>query len=141
MTQNASQSSPRLLPLDLFLIINSILLKRTVIANSKRPTHQLVPAIKSKQDRNDIKCDVIHIHGSLDKNEIFKLTNILCSKITVNRFNPRAIVVTSAADLGIDHEEAIPIVNNEIPDYPGTAVQRLGRASRMGKLSTFILVA
>ena len=87
-----------------------------------------------------MRCDS-YSHGSLDKNKIFKLTNILCSKIAVNGFNPRALAVTSAADLGIDHEEAILIVNNEIPDYPGTAVQRLGRASQMGKLSTFIIVA
>jgi len=59
----------------------------------------------------------------------------------VDRFFPRILLATAAADLAIDRHDVGIVLNLEWPEDVGSAVQRRGRAGRMGHLASFILIA
>ena len=79
---------------------------------------------------------MLHVHGSLSKNEKFNLIKIFVSHLQIEDFNPRVLVGTSATDLGIDKSKLKRVQIYEWCEDLSTFVQRRGRASRDGELST-----
>ena len=86
-------------------------------------------------------CDVMHIHGKMDKDDKFASINLFCGNVIVDGFNPRCLVTTASSDLGVNHPNAQFILNLEWTDSIATFAQRMGRASRAGQESQFVLVA
>ena len=112
-----------------------------VFANTRKLTHSLVKSLESKLDANQIRSDVVHIHGKLSKEEKFHLINFFCGKSTIKDFDPKAMVATSSADLGVDHPDAQCIIEMQWSDSPSTYGQRRGRGGRLGQLSIMITIA
>ena len=94
-----------------------------VFANSCRLTVNLKKSLEGKTDKKGIHSDVVHIHGMLDKDEKFILINLFCGKITIDKFEPRALVSTSSVDLGVDHPNAQYVLENQWSESPSTYVQ------------------
>lgn len=112
-----------------------------IYCNSKALTNQLLTPLETKIDERGIVADVIHIHGSLTKEEKFAFTSLLVGAITVPDFHPRALIATAAADVAIDDSRVEYVLNIEFPEDCATAVQRKGRASREGQPAQFTIVA
>jgi superfamily II DNA helicase RecQ len=112
-----------------------------VFANARRLTQSLTKTLEDKLDEEGITCDVVHIHGKLDKVEKFHLVNLFCQKTTVDLYDPRVAVATSTSDHGVDHPDAQHVINMEWPDSVSTLVQRKGRASRAGQAAIFMIIA
>ena len=88
-----------------------------------------------------IKADVLHVHGMLQKYRKFDIINIFCKKTIVPDYDPRAIVATAAADLGISHPLYNKVNNNKRTDNAAYIVQRKGQGSRNGEDSTTMCIA
>jgi len=76
-----------------------------IFVNTKSLSHKLLPLLKRKLAENDIAVDVVHVHGSLAKEEKLNLIKLLMKTMTVGDFNPNILLATSAADIGIDHPD------------------------------------
>ena len=63
----------------------------------------MLPLLDGKLGDKNVAVDVIHVHGSLAKDEKLNLTKLLMGTMTVLDFNPNILLATSAADLGINH--------------------------------------
>ena len=86
-----------------------------IFAHSKALTHRLLPALEAKMDTAQVYCDVLHIHGSLSSDEKFNLTRIFCKQVKVTGFNPRVLMATAAADLGLNRKDANCVMGMEWP--------------------------
>ena len=112
-----------------------------VFINSKMRSFKIVKSLEDKLDLANIADDVIHLHGSLRKEEKFALINIVTGKVKVTDVSPRSMVATSAADLGIDHSDCRAVFILEWPDSISVYIQRRGRGSRDGRSSETRLAA
>jgi len=112
-----------------------------IFANSKALTHRLLPALEAKMDTAQIHCDVLHIHGSLSSDEKFNLTRIFCKQVKVTGFNPRVLMATAAADLGMNRKDAEFVTEMKWPRNIASYVQRCGRAAQDGRTATMHLIA
>jgi superfamily II DNA helicase RecQ len=112
-----------------------------VFVNMKTLSHKLLPLLEAKLADSRVAVDVIHIHGSLDKDEKLSLVKLLMGSMTVSDFNPNAMIATSAADVGMNHPNVGLVLIFEWPEDVATYVQRRGRGGRQGQRARTILVA
>ena len=112
-----------------------------VFANSKALTHSLVKSLEPKLDKLDHRPDVIHVHGSLNKDEKFGRIQLFVGAISVDGISPKVCVSTSAADVGIDHQDCRLVTILEWTSDVASFCQRRGRGSRDGRNSRTLLVA
>lgn len=112
-----------------------------LFANSKALTHRLLLALEKKMDEKHVTSDVVHIHGSMNKDEKFGAINLFTGALVITDYDPRVLVATSSADLGIDRSDGRIVTIFEWPDSMSTVAQRRGRGSRDGAPSTTLVVA
>ena len=98
--------------------------------NSKVQTHKMVENLELKLDKQSLRVDVVHIHGSLTKEDKFSHTKLFCGKLVVDGYNPRIMVGTASADHGIDRPDGRLMINYEWPETLMIWTQRKGRLSR-----------
>ena len=109
--------------------------------NGRALSFHLVSGLEGKLDSHGIAADVVHIHGKLRLEDKMNFSKLYCRKIHVPDYDPRVLVATSAADLGIDHPNAQCGLNNEWPASISTFVQRRGRASRRDEDALIVVIA
>ena len=102
-------------------------------ANSKVLPHRLLTTIKAKLDKEAIDFDIVHLHGSLSKEEKTGFMELFTGAVIVDGFNGRVMIATAAADLGVDHRECEFVLIFEWPDSISAFKQRSGRGSRDGR--------
>ena len=112
-----------------------------VFANLKALTHNLVKTLEPKLDKLDNRPDVLHVHGSLKKEDKFRRIQLFVGAISVPGLNPKVMVSTSAADVGIDNKDCRHVTIFEWPSDGASFCQRRGRGSRDGRDSKTLLVA
>ena len=112
-----------------------------VFVNSKAQSHRIVPKLEAKLDMKKVTADLIHIHGSVGKKGKLKLIKLFVQTLRVAGFEPRVLVATSSADVGIHHKDGGFVIIIEWPSDLATYVQRRGRTSRRGQPSIVIVVA
>ncbi len=112
-----------------------------VFANARRLTTALAKSLEEKLDEEGNECDVVHLHGKLEKEEKFHLSNLFCQKTTLSDYDPRVLIATSTSDHGVDHPDAQLVVNMEWTDSIPTFVQQKGRSSRNGQRTIMKLIA
>ena len=129
---------------NLDLLVNFVATKRGsafLYCNSKVQTHKMVENLELKLDKQSLRVDVVHIHGSLAKEEKFSHTKLFCGKLVVEGYNPRIMVGTASADHGIDRPDGRLMINYEWPETLMIWTQRKGRLSRDLFFSNAILHA
>ena len=109
-----------------------------IFVNMKSLSHKLLPKL---EDKLQGAVDVIHVHGSLAKEEKLTMIKLLMGTILVSGFHPNVLLATSAADIGINHPNCLMVLIFEWPEDLATYVQRRGRAGRRGQEAVVILVA
>ena len=112
-----------------------------IFATSRALTHRLYSTIESKLDAKGEEIDVLHVHGRLPKQTKFDMINIFCRNMSFDGFNPRVLVATCAADIGVDCPDANHVMNIEWVHNISSWIQRMGRRSRHGQRSVIINVA
>ena len=112
-----------------------------VFVNTKSLSTRMLPLLEGKLGEKNVAVDVIHVHGSLAKDEKLNLIKLLMGTMTVLDFNPNILLATSAADLGINHPNVGLVLICEWPEDIATYVQRRGRSGRAGQYARVILVA
>jgi len=98
-------------------------------------------SFEKKLVKQGVAVDVVHVHGHLQKYEIFQLINIFCGKIVVGGYHPQALVTTASSEVGVNHRNAQGILNMEMLESISASRQRQGWASRDGQSSWFHIVA
>ena len=107
--------------------------KLVLFTNSKRNSFKFVAALERKLDeaKLPVPVDVLHIHGSLLKMEKFWRVRLFCHKIgDSGDANLRALVGTSAVNVGIDNDAIDMVIRFEFPRDLATVFQECGRGSR-----------
>ena len=112
---------------------NSARGKLVLFTNSRSNLFKYVVALERKLDeaKLPLPVDVLHIHGSLLKMEKFWRVRLFCheSDDSVDT-NLRAMVGTSAVNVGIDDSAIDMVLCFEFPRDLATAFQECGRGSR-----------
>ena len=72
-----------------------------VFVGSKSKSHHLLTELERKLNDALLTVDVIHVHGSLSKEEKFWLIRIYCANIDAADLCGRILLATSAANVGI----------------------------------------
>ena len=110
-------------------------------ANSKVLPHRLLTTLKAKLDKEAIDFDIVHLHGSLSKEEKTGFMEFFTGTVLVDCFIGRGMMATAAADLVVDHCECEFVLIFELPDSLSTVKERSGRGSCDGRKSHTVLVA
>ena len=105
-----------------------------VFVGSKAKSHHLLHELERKLDEALLTVDVIHVHGSLSKEEKYWLIRIFCAKINVDELCSRILLATSAANVGIDNELAKYVLQLGWPRDLCTYFQQRGRAGRVAAM-------
>ena len=108
-----------------------------VFSNSKALSRNILPVVEAKLDKTEVSCDVLHVHGSLKKQEKFGLIQLFAGSISIPSIRPRL----SAADVGIDDKQCLMVSLFEWAVNVAAFQQRRGRAGRNGEDSEVVLVA
>ena len=111
-----------------------------VFVNTRRLLNNVLTSLEGKLDKRGINTDIMNIHGKQGKSEKFALIGIFCCKIKVKDYDPRVLISTAAANLGVNHPDVQCVVNLKWPDCLASLVQRRGCASRDGQLAVFVIV-
>ena len=77
-----------------------------VFVGSKAKSHHVLEKLEYKLNEALSKVDVIHVHGSLHKDEKYWLIRIYCAKIDVEELRGRILLAMPAANVGIDNDLA-----------------------------------
>ena len=119
-----------------------------VFVGSKSRSHTLLEKLEKKLNAALLTIDVIHVHGSLSKEEKYWLIRIYCARIDVAQLCSRILLATSAANIGIDHNLAKLVLNMGWPRDLCTYFQQRGRVGRdalmaaiciqLGSLSSYV---
>ena len=112
-----------------------------VFTNGRALSFHLVDGLESKLDANDISSDAVHIHERLRLEDKMNFIKLYSEKIKVPDYDPRVLIATSAANLGVDHPNAQCGLNNEWPNNISTFVQRRGRAYCRNEIAIIVIVA
>ena len=65
-----------------------------IFVNTKSLSHKLLPLLETKLAENDIAVDVVHVHGSLAKEEKLNLIKLLMKTMTVGDYNPNILLAS-----------------------------------------------
>ena len=95
-------------------------------------SHKLLKGLERKLNESLCDIEVLHIHGSQDKEENFWFVQLFCSKVSMEFLIPsaRVLVATSAANTGIENNNVMEILRVGFPRDLVTFLQERGRACR-----------
>ena len=101
-----------------------------VFIDSKARSMKVLKELERKLDESLLKIDVVHVHGSLDKNEKYWFIRIFCAGIDEADMRAKILLATSAGDVGVDNHLVKFVLNLGWSKNLCAYFQRRSRAGR-----------
>jgi len=110
-----------------------------IFVGSKDKSHHLLNKLERKLNESLLPVDIMHVHGSLDKNEKYWFMRIFCAKINIDKLAARVLLATSAGNVGIDNHLVTFVVSMGWPQDLCTYFQQRGRGGRLAHMMCRVL--
>ena len=105
-----------------------------VFVGSKDRSYHILAELERKLNEALQTVDVMHVHGSLDKNEKYWFIRFFCAGINIPELRAKILLATAAANVGIDHHLVILVLNLGWTRDLCTYFQQRGRGGRVADM-------